>query len=244
MSDIEIDYNYVIEQDAKRFKVLKLIYFETKGDKDIATDTNSICNNTGVCSKELLHILEYLENQSLIKPLGSLYAMYGGSAYITITHQGVCEVEAAIKKPHEPTNYFPAMIQNLSLNIKNVAINKSMSNIQNNDFQGANIGGGVAGRDYTGDVTHNYAIQQNLAKSAAEIQQILKQLEQSYPTTSLVEKATVVEKAINQIENDPTLKARVLGALKLAGKEAFKEAVDHPLVNVLIAGIEGWQEGV
>ena len=42
-----------------------------------------------------------------------------------------------------------------------------------------------------------------------------------------------------EIRNNPTLKARVIGALKSGGKEAFKEAVDNPLVNVLIAIIEG-----
>ena len=137
-----------------------------------------------------------------------------------------------------------ASAQKYHIFIENFVGYKSMSNIQNNDFSGATVGGGVAGNDYTGDITHNYAAQQNLAEAAAEIQQLLKQLEQSYPTTTLVEKATVAEKAIKQIESDLTWKARVLGALKSAGKEAFKEAVDHPLVNVLMAGIEGWQEGV
>ncbi len=134
--------------------------------------------------------------------------------------------------------------QNYHIFIENNLGDKSMSNIQNNNFSGATVGGGVAGRNYTGNVIHTYAAEQNLLKAAEQIQQILKQLEQSYPTTSLVEKATVAEKAIKQIESNPTLKARVLGALKSAGKEAFKEAVDHPLVNVLMAGIEGWQEGV
>lgn len=120
---------------------------------------------------------------------------------------------------------------------------KSMSNTQNNDFSGAFIGGGVAGRDYIGDVIHNHAAQQNLAEAAAEIQQLLKHLEQNYPTDTFTQKAVVVEEAIKRIENNLTLKERVIGALKFAGKEAFKEAVDHPLVNVLMAGIEGWQEG-
>ncbi|MBS9394701.1 MAG: fatty acid desaturase [Dolichospermum sp. LBC05a] len=100
-------------------------------------------------------------------------------------------------------------------------------NIQNNEIAGTkNI----------------YQSEQNLAKAAAEIQKLLKQLEQNNPTTTFEEKATVAAKAIKQIENNPTLKARVVGALKFAGKEAFKEAVDHPLVNILMAGIEGWQE--
>ncbi|NEP30741.1 MULTISPECIES: hypothetical protein [Moorena] len=53
----------------------------------------------------------------------------------------------------------------------------------------------------------------------------------------------VVAKAVDQIEGKPTLKQRVINVLKTGGTEAFKEAVDHPLVNVLFAAIEGWQEG-
>lgn len=113
---------------------------------------------------------------------------------------------------------------------------------QNNDFRNAALGGGVAGRDYTGDVIHNHATQQNLAEAAVEIQQLLQQLEQIYPTTTFPEKAVVAERAIERIENNSNLKAKVIRALKAAGKEAFKEAVDHPLINVLMAAIEGWQE--
>lgn len=136
-----------------------------------------------------------------------------------------------------------ASSHNYQIMIENIVGGKSMSSLQNNDFRGASIGGGVAGRDYTGDVIHNHAAQQNLAKAAAEIQQLLKQLERSYPTETLTQKAVVAEEAIKRIENNPTLKERVIGALKSAGKEAFKEAVDYPLVNVLMAGIEGWQSG-
>lgn len=132
---------------------------------------------------------------------------------------------------------------NYQIFIENVVGDKGMSNTQNNDFRGASIGGGVAGRDYTGDVIHNNAAKQNLAEAAAEIQQLLTQLEQTYPTETLSQQAVVAEEAIKRIEANPTLKERVVGALKSAGVETFKEAVDHPLVNILLAGIDGWREG-
>jgi hypothetical protein len=91
--------------------------------------------------------------------------------------------------------------------------------------------------------TINEKQKQNLVEAAAEIRQLLNQLEQSYPTRTLIEKATVADVAIQRIDANPTLKGRVIGALKSAGAEAFKEAVDHPLVNILMAGIEGWQQG-
>ncbi|MBS3030747.1 MAG: hypothetical protein HCA25_00505 (plasmid) [Dolichospermum sp. DET50] len=37
-------------------------------------------------------------------------------------------------------------------------------------------------------------------------------------------------------------KSRFRGALQAGGKEAFKELIDHPLVNIFVAAIEAWQE--
>jgi uncharacterized protein YjbI with pentapeptide repeats len=108
-----------------------------------------------------------------------------------------------------------------------------------------NMGDGNYNERIQGDyVQGNYyaAGQQNLAQAAAEIQQLLQQLEQTNPTTTTSEKMTVVAKAVDEIEKNPTLKARVIGAFKSGGKEALKEAIDHPLVNILIASVEGWQE--
>ncbi|MGK7934982.1 MAG: hypothetical protein AB4206_04145 [Xenococcaceae cyanobacterium] len=50
----------------------------------------------------------------------------------------------------------------------------------------------------------------------------------------------VVAKAIEEIENNPTLKQRVISALKAGGNEAFKEMIDHPLNQFLLGAIEGW----
>ncbi|NEO22131.1 MULTISPECIES: pentapeptide repeat-containing protein [unclassified Moorena] len=79
---------------------------------------------------------------------------------------------------------------------------------------------------------------QNLAEAAAEIQQLLNQISQTNPTTTSKEKMIVVSEVVDQIENNPPLKAKVINALKAGGVEAFKEAINHPLVNVLMAMIE------
>ncbi len=91
---------------------------------------------------------------------------------------------------------------------------------------------------------HNYPPQQqqNLIHAAAEIQQLLQQLEKTYPTNTPLEKQVVVTEALKQIESNPTLKARVIAALKAGGVEALKELVDNPLINILVAALEGWQE--
>ncbi len=49
-------------------------------------------------------------------------------------------------------------------------------------------------------------------------------------------------KAVDEIESNPTLKARVIRVLKAGETEALKELVDNPLINILLAAIDGWQE--
>ncbi len=87
----------------------------------------------------------------------------------------------------------------------------------------------------------NEAEKQNLADAATEIQQLLEQLSKNHPTSTTKEKMLVVVEAVALIEQNTTLKAKVINALKTGGTEAFKEAIDHPLVNILVASIEGWQ---
>jgi len=101
---------------------------------------------------------------------------------------------------------------------------------------------GVVKGNMIGTQTNYASEKQDLAAAAAEIQQLLEQLSQTYPTTTLPEKMTVATKAVEEIESKPKLKSRVVGALKAAGTEALKEAIDHPVVSVLVAAIEGWTE--
>ena len=111
-----------------------------------------------------------------------------------------------------------------------------------------------AGRDYRethvndqgtyieGDYHNNPEQKQNLAQAAREIQQLLENLSETYPTSTNKEKMVVIGEVVDQIESNPTLKGKVINALKAGGTEAFKEAIDHPLVNILVATIEGWQD--
>jgi uncharacterized protein YjbI with pentapeptide repeats len=117
------------------------------------------------------------------------------------------------------------------------------------NLQGAQFAGGLVNADTVtaqqigGNITnYNPEQKQNLAEAAAEIQQLLNQLGQTYPTNTPLEKQIAVTEALKQIDSNPTLKARVIGALKSGGTEAFKELVDHPLVNILLATLEGWQD--
>nr|WP_242036794.1 pentapeptide repeat-containing protein [Leptolyngbya sp. FACHB-321] len=138
---------------------------------------------------------------------------------------------------------------NRPINVQAIATAESrlMSETFNTDLRGANItnyANKLQDNARQQAILHNYAPKQRqtLAEAAAEIQQLLEQLSQSYPTTTQTEKMALVTKAVEAIEKNPTLKARVVGALKAGGIETLKELIDNPLVNVLLAALEGWQE--
>ncbi|BDA71544.1 hypothetical protein CAL7716_057100 [Calothrix sp. PCC 7716] len=115
----------------------------------------------------------------------------------------------------------------------------------NNNNQGANFANFANQvKDNARQQANQYNIgeKQNLAQAASEIQQLLRKLQIDNPTSTDTDRAIIAAKAADAIKNNPTLKARVIGALKSGGKEALKEAVDNPIFNVSVAMIEGWQE--
>jgi uncharacterized protein YjbI with pentapeptide repeats len=85
---------------------------------------------------------------------------------------------------------------------------------------------------------HNYPLEQKqtLAEAASEIQQLLRQLEQTKPAATEAEKMAYVTASVPL-----TLKARTVSALKAGGKEVLKELLDNPYVNIGVAIVEGWQ---
>jgi hypothetical protein len=147
------------------------------------------------------------------------------------------------------------MATSQSINIQNIAksesefMSENFKKQSNFDLKGAQFAGGLVNADTVnaqkiGGNINNYNPEQkqNLAQAAADIQQLLNQLSHSYPTATTSERMIVVAKAVDEIESNPTLKARVIGALKAGGTEALKELIDNPLINILLASIDGWQD--
>jgi hypothetical protein len=52
----------------------------------------------------------------------------------------------------------------------------------------------------------------------------------------------VAAKAIEEIENNPTLKQRAVNAIKEGGIAAFESAIAHPIASFMIDAIKGWQD--
>jgi hypothetical protein len=101
-----------------------------------------------------------------------------------------------------------------------------------------NIGqAGAAGRYARSDGNAFYISEHSktLAEAAAEIQQLLRQLEQTNPSAMESEKIAYVND-----ETTPSFKRRVVGALQAGGEAAIEEFLDNPYVNVGKAIVKGW----
>lgn len=105
-----------------------------------------------------------------------------------------------------------------------------------------NVKGNVSSEVNNSFNTYTQEQKQNLAEAAAEIQQLLEQLEKSYPTETTTGKMTVATETIKHIESNPTLNKRILSALKTGGVKAFEQFLSHPAASFVIGALEDWQK--
>lgn len=101
---------------------------------------------------------------------------------------------------------------------------------------------GVSG-NVEGDQIVNVTEQRKtLVESAAEIQSLLEQLSQSYPSDTLSQRMDLAKEAIGRIENDPSLMSRITKALRAGSVSALEQLLNHPAASFLIAALEEWKE--
>jgi len=130
--------------------------------------------------------------------------------------------------------------RNVEANIKSDLGNQFISENYNQDLRGANIANNASkvadnARQQANQYNQVSEQKQTLAKAAAEIQELLKQLQQSNPTATDAEKVAYVND-----ETTPSFKRRVVSALQAGGEVAIEEFLDNPYVNVGKAIVKGW----
>jgi hypothetical protein len=245
--------NDVLETKKKRFRVLNTIYDLAEQDTQRYISTYEIINKTEMLDKELYLILKFLINQRLVIDRYSIAFMCEGEeSCISITHQGLCEVEKAIEKPNEQTENFPAHIyHNSYITIEgnnygpnNIGGTVTESNIfdQSGNFGIGQMSGGKiqSGAKIAGVI--NEAQQRNIAETVAEVQQLLEQLEKSYPTDTTADKREVARVAISTIDSNPTFAARIFSAIEAGTISAFEQSLNHPAASFFISALADWQE--
>ncbi|MFN5303492.1 MAG: HEAT repeat domain-containing protein, partial [Pseudanabaena sp.] len=111
-----------------------------------------------------------------------------------------------------------------------------------NDFSSANFGGANIA-NLGGTVNAQKIVQktevpkQNLAEATKEVQDLLNQLAKTNPSET-----TIADTIQQEIKRNPTLKARLVNALKTGGIEALKVIFNNPFVSIPVETVKGFLE--
>jgi hypothetical protein len=117
-------------------------------------------------------------------------------------------------------------------------MNDKYMNINNSDCKGNFIQGDVGGK-----VVYDGSKEEKTpAEAAKEIQQLLDQLSQSYPTTTTPEKIIFAQKAMEEIDKKSDTKDKIIKALKAGGIASITELTNHPVVRILTPMLESLLE--
>ena len=150
-------------------------------------------------------------------------------------------------KPHEESllEDFPP-----GITIVNKVYNDNKSQLSQGDSQhiGALINQHGQGNNFIGDYVQGGKtdIQINskteLTQATDNIRRLFSEFEQSYDKTTHTGQAMIAAKTIEAIESKPTLKKRLINALKEGGAAAIESVIDHPASKPLIALAKGFMD--
>ncbi|MEM6452631.1 MAG: COR domain-containing protein [Cyanobacteria bacterium P01_D01_bin.105] len=128
--------------------------------------------------------------------------------------------------------------QTIIINAGNSATtNQSMSNTIHQHGQGDNYAGDNVHRDKIGTQINN---SQDLAQATRDIKALFTELDQTYDKTTPVGQTMITAKTVEAIEGNPTVKKRLINAVKEGGAAALEEAIEHPAIKPVVAAIKGY----
>ena len=84
--------------------------------------------------------------------------------------------------------------------------------------------------------------QQNLTEAARDIQELLEQLEKTYPSETTMDRMKIATEVITHIDNHPTKAQKIFSAIKAGGVAAVEQLLNHPFSSFAIAALEDWQK--
>lgn len=91
-------------------------------------------------------------------------------------------------------------------------------------------------------ISHDTSNQNQIViETAAEIQKLLNHISKTHSTNTTQEKMVIAAEVVDEIENTPTLKERVVSAVKAGGIVAFENILTHPAAAITVAALSGWQ---
>ena len=86
---------------------------------------------------------------------------------------------------------------------------------------------------------YNYPERVDIVEISGEVQNFLDQLVRAYPNNS---ESIVVDAIQTEIKRNPSLKNRLINALKTGGIESLKAIFNNPFVSIPVETIKGFLE--
>ena len=176
-------------------------------------------------------------NEEQLQLVQANYALQASNQLLELSKQHKAEIielaKLALGKP--------------SINKVNVKAT-AMSNSEEftNNLQGANIA------NFANQICDNARQQANqynytpenksLVDAAKEIQSLLDQLSQRYPTDTAEAKYAFANEAIQRIDGDPSFTQRLLSALSAGSTSALEQFLNHPAASFFITALEDWKK--
>ena len=182
--------------------------------------------NLPALTQQLPHLLTLIPTEASQQALSVITAIQARCKYYNYD---------IAQTPLQEENNNDKVLSNPQGNIINVTEIK-------NDFSNANFGGANIA-NLGGTVNEQKIVQktevpkQSLAEATKEVQELLNQLAK----TNLSE-ATIANTIQQEIKRNPTLKARLVNALKTGGIEALKAIFNNPFVSIPVETIKGFLE--
>ena len=112
-----------------------------------------------------------------------------------------------------------------------------MSNTINQYGKGDNIGGDKVLGDKINTQINN---SQDLAQATRDIKALFAELDQSHDKTTPAGQAMIYARTIEAIEGEPTVKQRLINAVKEGGAAAIEAAIEHPAIKPVVAAVKGY----
>ena len=83
--------------------------------------------------------------------------------------------------------------------------------------------------------------QELLIEIAAEIQKLLNHVSENYPTKTAHEKIVIAAKVVSKIEKNPTLRQKIISALRAGDISAIETMLAHPASAITLAALKSWE---
>lgn len=122
----------LVEKQAKRYDLLRKLYFEVDGSPNKLIDFPSFAVEQGADRNEVDDTLDYLISEGLLESIAD-------EGLVQLSHRGIVEIEHSITRPDAPTEHFtPQVIQHFHAPVGAVQ-NAANSTANINQNMGASV---------------------------------------------------------------------------------------------------------